>query len=438
MAVPVSTGTTGGGGAPTNDGSGGRSHNRHSRDGGKIHGGGPAMGSRLHGNYRGGRRFPAGREAAAHPQTTGTHKRRAAAGDPTIVIPATAGIHGGGRRWVPVSTRERREAAAHPQTTGDGGRSHNRHSRDGGKIHGGGPAMGSRLHGNYGRRRRTHKRQWAAGDPTIVIPATAGIHRGGRRWVPVSTRERREAAAHPQTTGGGGRSHNRHSRDGGNPQRGGPAMGSRLHGNDGRRRRRTHKRREAAGDPTIVIPATAGIHGGGRRWGSRLHGNERTHKRRAAAAGAPTNDGAAGDPTIVIPATAGIHRRGAGDGVPSPRERRAAAAHPQTTGGGGRSHNRHSRDGGNPQRGPAMGSRLHGNDGRRRRTHKQHWRRAIPQSSFPRRRESTEGGRRWGPVSTGTTVGGGRRTHKLRAAAAHPQSPGVGRSIRPINSEQLR
>ena len=74
-------------------------------------------------------------------------------------------------------------------------------------------------------------------------------------------------------------------------------MGSRLHGNDGS----TH----------IVIPATAGIHGGGRpAMGSRLHGND-------------------GSAHIVIPATAGIHvRGGACDGFPSTRERRWATAHP--------------------------------------------------------------------------------------------------------------
>ena len=67
------------------------------------------------------------------------------------------------------------------------------------------------------------------GAPTIVIPATAGI------------------------------------------QGGGPAMGSRLHGNDDGRQALP---REAAGAPTIVIPATAGIQGGGPAMGSRLHGND--------------------------------------------------------------------------------------------------------------------------------------------------------------------
>ena len=73
-------------------------------------------------------------------------------------------------------------------------------------------------------------------------------------------------------------------------------MGSRLHGNDGGRRR-----------TYVVIPAQAGIHGGEAAMGSRLHGNdgERRHTH------------------IVIPAQAGIHGgSGGGDGFPSPRERR--------------------------------------------------------------------------------------------------------------------
>ena len=80
-----------------------------------------------------------------------------------------------------------------------------------------------------------------------VIPATAGIHGWERGWVPVST----------GTTEGGGAPtivipvpgsplHDRHSRDGGNP-RVGAGMGSRLHGNDGRRRR-PHNRYSRAGE----------------------------------------------------------------------------------------------------------------------------------------------------------------------------------------------
>ena len=269
--------------------------------------GGPAMGSRLHGND--------GRTHNRHSHNSGNPR-------PQIVIPATARIHGptssfprrresmaGGRRWVPVSTG----------TTGAGGRTHNRHSRHGGPrrtqivipaqagIHGGGPAMGSRLHGNDGR------------NPQSSFPP------------------RRESTAQ-----------HRHSRAGGNPRRrGGPAaMGSRLHGNDGR----THNRHSRHGGPRrtqIVIPAQAGIHGGGPAMGSRLHGND---GRNPQSSFPPRRESTAG----------------AGDGFPSPRERRPAT---------GALHYRHSRHGG-PRR---------------------------PKSSFPRRRESMAGGRRWVPVSTGTT-----------------------------------
>ena len=162
-------------------------------------------------------------------------------------------------------------------------------------------------------------------------------------------------------------------------------MGSRLRGNDGR----------AAAHPTIVIPTTAGIHG------SHIgHSRDGGNPRRGAGDGFPSpreRRTAAAHPTIVVPTTAGIHgshighsrdggnpRRGAGDGFPSPRERRTAAAHPTihlpatagrgaptivipTTAGIHGSHIGHSRDGGNPRR----------------------------------------GGRRWVPVSTGTTDGGG-------------------------------
>ena len=134
--------------------------------------------------------------------------------------------------------------------------------------------------------------------------------------------------------------------------------------------------------------------------GSRLHGNDGP---------------AAAHPTIVIPATAGIHG-GAGDGFPSPRERRA---------GGGRTHNRHSHNSGNPRPHiviPATAG-IHGGGrrwvpvstgttGRRRRT---------PQSSFPRRRESTAGGRRWVPVSTGTTAGGGRTHNRHSRDGGNPR-----------------
>ena len=251
-------------------------------------------------------------------------------GAPTTVIPVTAGIHGGaanprrirggGRRWVPVCTG----------TTGGGGRTHN------------------------------------------VIPATAGIHGGGRRWVPVCT----------GTTGGGGRTHNRHSRDGGNPRRGaGDGFPS------------ARERRAAAGAPTIVIPATAGIRGGGPAMGSRLHGNDgrrrRTHNRHSREGGNPRwgaamgsrlhgNDGRPAERHSRY-AVSENPRRGAGDGFPSARERRAAAGGARresavgagdvctgTTGGGGVPTIVIPATAGIHGGGPAMGSRLHGNDGRRR------------------------------------------------------------------------
>ena len=209
--------------------------------------------------------------------------------------------------------------------------------------------MGSRLHGNDGGRRRTsHGRRRR---PHIVIPPKAGIH------------------GHPY----------RHSREGGNPRRGDTAMGSRLHGNDSGRRRTPHGRRRRT---RIVIPATAGIHGGGRRrWVPVYTGT-------TVAGGAPHTVGG-GAPTSSFPrrreSTAGGHC----DGFPSTRERRWAAAHPH----------RHCREGGNPRRGePAMGSRLHGNDDGRRRTH-------IVIAA----KAGIHGGGslRWVHVYTGTTVGDG-------------------------------
>ena len=236
--------------------------------------------------------------------------------------------------------------------------------------------MGSRLHGNDGRRRAHPQSSARIHGPTIVIPATAGIHGGG------------------------------------------PAMGSRLHGNDGRRRAHPQSSARIHG-PTIVIPATAGIHGeaGGDGFPSarERRGRRRTHNRRRestapqssfprrrdgfpsargshnrhsreagihggagdgfpsarerrAAAAHPQSSARIHGPTIVIPATAGIHG-GAGDGFPSARERRAAAGAPTIVGENPRPHNRHSRDGGNPR-----------------------------------------GGRRWVPVCTGTTGGGGAPT----------------------------
>ena len=120
-----------------------------------IHGGEAAMGSRLHGND-GGRR----------------HRRHSRAGGNPIhgVIPR------GGRRWV-------QEAAMGSRLHGNDGERRRTYvvipAQAG--IHGGGAAMGSRLHGNDGGRRRTY----------VVIPAQAGIHGGGSGDGFPSPRERR-------------------------------------------------------------------------------------------------------------------------------------------------------------------------------------------------------------------------------------------------------
>ena len=325
-------------------GNDGRTHNRHSHNSGNngptSSSSFPAIGvstattahphrhSRDGGNPRrgGGDGFPSPRERRAQP---------------TIVIPATARIHG-----------------PHIVIPAQAG------------IHGGGPAaMGSRLHGNDGRnpqssfpprrgnprptssfpRRRestaggagggasSSTRRWVpvstgtTGAPTIVIPATARIHgptssfprrrestAGGRRWVPVSTgttvRPGRTQIVIPATAGIHGPQH-RHSRHGGNPRRGAAAMGSRLHGNDGpaaahprssstRRRESTapHRHSRARRESTAGRPAM----------GSRLHGND----------GRPTKRHSRGRdprPQSSFPRRIG----GAGDGFPSPRERRA-------------------------------------------------------------------------------------------------------------------
>ena len=326
---------------PTIVGGNPRPHNRHSRDGGNPRGGG-------------GDGFPSARE------------RRAAAGAPTIVgeNPRTHNRHsrdggnprGGGRRWVPVCTGTTGGDGA-PTIVGENPRTHNRHSREGGNPRGGaGDGFPS-----------ARERREAAGAPTIVgenprhpqssFPrrreSTARVAMGSRLHGNDGRRR-----AHPQSS----------ARIHGHPQSsfsrrrestgGGPAMGSRLHGNDGRRRAHPQssfpRRRESTGGPAM---------------GSRLHGND--GRRRAH----PQSSARIHGPTIVIPAKAGIHGGGpAVDGFPSARERREAAGAPTIVGENPRPHNRHSRDGGNPRRGPAMGSRLHGNDGRRR---------AHPQTSFP-------------------------------------------------------
>ena len=251
-----------------------------------IHGWGPAMGSRLHGND-GRRRRTHNRHSrdGGNPRLgagdgfPSARERRAAAAYPQSSFPRRRESTAGGRRWVPVCTG----------TTGGGGVPTIVIPVTAG-IHGGGPAMGSRLHGNDGRR---------PAHPQSSFPRRRESTAGGRRWVPVCT----------GTTGDGGRTHNRHSREGGNP---------RLGAGDGFPSAR--ERRAATGAPTIVIPAKAGIHGWGPAMGSRLHGNDgrRTHNRHSHNSGNP------------------------------------------------RQPHRHSRDGGNPRWGPAMGSRLHGNDGRRR------------------------------------------------------------------------
>ena len=235
-------------------------------------------------------------------------------------------------------------------------------------------------------------------------------------------------------------------------------MGSRLHGNDdgaaggaltndggrrrthGRRRRRTHNRHSHnSGNPRphIVIPATAGIHrhsrdGGNprrragdgfpspreRRWGGRRRTHKRrrrrTHNRHSHNSGNPR-------PHNRHSRDGGNPRRRAGDGFPSPRERRwggrrcthkrrEAAAHPQSSFPQQRestAHNRHSRDGGNPRRRagdgfPSPHSQTTVGGGAP--TIVIPATAGIHGSSFPRRRESTAEGRRWVPVSTGTTI----------------------------------
>ena len=246
--------------------------------------------------------------------------------------------------------------------------------------------MGSRLHGNdggrrripHGGRQRTH----------IVIPATVcdGAPHTVGRHAPTSLFPRRR-----ESTWGGE-----------------PAMGSRLHGNDGGRRRtphggrrRTHiviprdggRRRTPHGRRRrthIVIPATAGIHGGEPAMGSRLHGNDggrrRTpHGRRRRAHIVIPRDGGRRRTHIVIPAKAGIHGGGRQRWIPV-------------------------------YTGTTVGRRRTPHGGRRRTPHGRAA--AHPTSSFPRRRESTAGGDSDGFPSTRER----RRAtaHPTRRAAAHP------------------
>ena len=186
------------------------------------------------------------------------------------------------------------------------------------------PTLDSRLHGNDGR---------AAAHPTIVIPKTAGIH-GSHIVIPA----RRESTAgagdgfpsprHSQNSGNPRQPH-RHSHNGGNPRQpqfhsrrestagGNPAMGSRLHGNDGRRRRTPQssfpQQRESTAatssfprESTAVIPANPRRGGGGPAMGSRLHGNDGRRRRTPQSSFPQQRESTAATP-IVIPATAGIH-----------------------------------------------------------------------------------------------------------------------------------
>ena len=321
--VPVCTGTTGGGGGATIVGENPRTHNRHSREGGNPRGGG------------GGDGFPSARErraAAAHPQSSFPRRRE-----------STAGIHGHSREGgnprgdgFP-SARERRAAAGAPTIVGENPR-HPQSSFPRRRESTGGPAMGSRLHGNDGRRRAHPQSSARIHAPTIVIPATAGIHGGGPAM-----------GSRLHGTGGGrthnrrreSTAHNRHSRDGGNPRRG-PAMGSRLHGNNPTTGGggRTHNRRR---ESTAPQSATAAM-------GSRLHGND--GRRRAH----PQSSARIHGPTIVIPAKAGIHGPTIGGGNPAMGWVPVCTG---TTGGGGRTHNRHSREWSNAR------VSLSGNDGAR-------------------------------------------------------------------------
>ena len=248
------------------------------------------------------------------------------------------------------------------------------------------------------------ERRTAAAHPTIVIPATAGIHGGG------------------------------------------PAMGSPLHRNDGRRRRTPQSsspQRPEIHGPTIVILATAGNprphnrnsrdggnpqRGAGdgfpsppeRRWAAahhNRHSRDGGNPQRGPGDGFPSppqRRWAAGAHTIVIPATAGIHRGGPAMGSRLHRN----------DGGRRRTHNRHSRDGGNPHRGPAMGSRLHGNDGGRRRTHNRHprdggnpQRGAAFLSAAPNRYRGGRGRARRRTCDTMTSAGIDRRSTRRRPAA---------------------
>ena len=135
-----------------------------------------------------------------------------------------------------------------------GGPPHNRHSQNSGH-----PRESSFATAGRGAPQSSfpRRREWSGMKDAGLPPLRR--HGGGRRWVPVST----------GTTDGGGAPHNRHSQNSGNPRQphrhsrdgGGPAMGSRLHGNDGRRRRTPQSsfpRRRESTAATSSFPATAG------------------------------------------------------------------------------------------------------------------------------------------------------------------------------------
>ena len=199
-------------------GNDGRTHNRHSHDGARAADG-----------------FPSPRERRTHPQSSFPRQRESTATH--IVIPAKAGIHGGegpgdgspsprGRRW----RRRTLAAAGAPTILGGNPRPpissfpRRRESMAGGRG-----GMGSRLHGNDG------------GHPHSSFPrrreSTAGRGRG------MGPRLHGDDDGHPH----------RHSRDGGNPWRGGagdgfpPARERRLYNGPSPRERRWAQRA-----PTIV------------------------------------------------------------------------------------------------------------------------------------------------------------------------------------------
>ena len=300
----------------------------------RIHGGGPAaMGSRLHGNDGRTHNRHSRHGGAAHPnrhshgrRTHNRHSRHGANPRPNIVIPAQAGIHGGG------------PAAMGSRLHGNDGRTHNRHSRHGGPrrthivipAHGGNPRPNIVIPAHGGNPRRG-----AGGDgfpsprerPTIVIPAAARA-----RWV-----HNRHSTG---TTGGNrhSRSRNRHSRHGANPRRWGPAdLGSRLHGNESGRRRRTAQ----SSFPPRRAAAHPNRHPTRRR--------ESSPRERRAATGRTTQSSSrhGENPRPRIPA--GIHGEG------------QVAMGSRLHGNGGRTHNRHSRHGRRIQAAPHRHSRAGGN-----------------------------------------------------------------------------